>query len=124
MSDGDIEINVFNKEELFTDCTVQVLVNTFTGEKSVGWWENPKPKYGRWHSVLEDGLPRKIGFYIVLWRGVSDYEYEPEPEFYYGMVWFNGARWCVKEFLPSAERFDGADILWWMALPDKPKGVR
>lgn len=34
------EVNFFDKEEIFTNCTVQVLTNTITGEVSVGWWKN------------------------------------------------------------------------------------
>lgn len=120
MSDGDIEISVFNKEELFTDCTVQVLVNTFTGQQSVGWWENEKPMFGRWHSVLEDGLPRKRGVYIVLWCGVCDYAITDKPDLYYEMVDFNGKVWDIKTDIPQAEEYGGADILWWMSLPEKP----
>ena len=35
-----VEANVFDKEETFPSCTVQVLTNTATGEMSVGWWKN------------------------------------------------------------------------------------
>ena len=34
------ETNIYDKEEIFPDCTVQVLTNTATGETSVGWWKN------------------------------------------------------------------------------------
>lgn len=34
------EFNLFNKEEIYPNCTVQVLSNTFTGAQSVGWWIN------------------------------------------------------------------------------------
>ena len=30
----------FDEEELLTDCTVQILRNSRTGEVSVGWWRN------------------------------------------------------------------------------------
>lgn len=43
MTDGMIETNLFDQEELHTDCTVQVLTNSVTGECSVGWWENSNP---------------------------------------------------------------------------------
>ena len=33
------ELNVYDKEETFEDCTVQVLTNTVTGETSVGWYQ-------------------------------------------------------------------------------------
>lgn len=38
-----IESNLFDKEEIYPDCTVQVLTNTLTGETSVGWRENDNP---------------------------------------------------------------------------------
>lgn len=37
---GIVETNLFDQEELHTDCTVQVLTNSVTGECSVGWWDN------------------------------------------------------------------------------------
>ena len=43
MTDGTIETNLFDIEELHTDCTVQVLTNSVTGECSVGWWDNSTP---------------------------------------------------------------------------------
>ena len=38
-----VEANIFDKEEIFPDCTVQVLTNTVTGEVSVAWWPNDSP---------------------------------------------------------------------------------
>ena len=35
-----IDAPIFDREEIFTDCTVQVLTNSLTGEQSVGWWPN------------------------------------------------------------------------------------
>jgi ssDNA-binding Zn-finger/Zn-ribbon topoisomerase 1 len=35
-----IETNIYDKEEIYPNCTVQVLTNTVTGEVSVGWWKN------------------------------------------------------------------------------------
>lgn len=35
-----IETNLFDIEEIYPNCTVQVLTNSITGEVSVGWWEN------------------------------------------------------------------------------------
>lgn len=35
-----VETNVYDKEEVYEDCTVQVLTNTRTGDVSVGWWRN------------------------------------------------------------------------------------
>ena len=36
----DVETNIFDIEEIYTNCTVQVLRNSVTGEVSIGWWEN------------------------------------------------------------------------------------
>ena len=39
----DIEIistNLYNIEEVYPNCTVQVLKNSVTGEQSIGWWVN------------------------------------------------------------------------------------
>lgn len=35
-----IETNIFDKEEIIENCTVQILKNSVTGEVSVGWWRN------------------------------------------------------------------------------------
>ena len=35
-----IETNTFDIEEIYPNCTVQVLKNSVTGEVSVGWWRN------------------------------------------------------------------------------------
>ena len=35
-----VSMNVFDQEDIYPDCTVQVLTNTVTGETSVGWWRN------------------------------------------------------------------------------------
>lgn len=35
-----IETNMFDLEEIYPNCTVQVLENSVTGEISVGWWPN------------------------------------------------------------------------------------
>ena len=32
------EINLFDKEEIHHNCTVQVWTNTETGQTSIGWW--------------------------------------------------------------------------------------
>lgn len=41
-----IQTSIYDKEEVFPDCTVQVLTNTVTGETSVGWWRNDNPPIG------------------------------------------------------------------------------
>lgn len=35
-----VETNMYDKEEIYPNCTVQILTNTITGETSVGWWKN------------------------------------------------------------------------------------
>ncbi|MCQ4770324.1 hypothetical protein NE579_07590 [Intestinimonas massiliensis] len=35
-----VETNIFDIEEIYPNCTVQVLRNSVTGEVSVGWWKN------------------------------------------------------------------------------------
>ena len=34
------DMSVFDKEEIYTNCTVQIWSNSVTGAVSVGWWEN------------------------------------------------------------------------------------
>ena len=34
-----ISTNLYDRETIIENCTVQVLENTTTGEVSVGWWE-------------------------------------------------------------------------------------
>lgn len=36
-------VALFDEVETHTDCTVQILRNSVTGEVSVGWWENHRP---------------------------------------------------------------------------------
>lgn len=33
------EVNIYDKEETYHGCTVQVLTNTVTGQTSIGWWK-------------------------------------------------------------------------------------
>lgn len=40
-----VSCNLYDKETIYTDCTVQVLENSVTGEVSVGWWENQYSPY-------------------------------------------------------------------------------
>lgn len=35
---AEISAAVFDRADVYRDCTVQVLTNTATGETSVGWW--------------------------------------------------------------------------------------
>lgn len=36
----EIEIFVYDQEEMHENCTVQILTNSKTGQLSIGWWEN------------------------------------------------------------------------------------
>lgn len=38
----DVQIGVYDLEEIHPDCTVQIWKNRTTGEVSIGWWENKK----------------------------------------------------------------------------------
>ena len=38
-----VESNIYDEEETYYDCTVQVLRNSITGETSVGWFRNDEP---------------------------------------------------------------------------------
>ena len=33
-----LEVGFYDKEEIFNNCTVQVLENSVTGQTSIGWW--------------------------------------------------------------------------------------
>lgn len=37
--DPQVEIPIYDREEIHHNCTVQVLRNSFTGQTSVGWWK-------------------------------------------------------------------------------------
>ena len=41
--DTIVQSNIYDKEETYYDCTVQVLKNSITGETSVGWFRNDVP---------------------------------------------------------------------------------
>lgn len=50
----DVVTNVYDKEEIYPNCTVQVLTNTVTGEQSVGWWKNGDQSVGHWYIQEEE----------------------------------------------------------------------
>lgn len=37
--EAQTEVNIYDIEETYHNCTVQVLTNTVTGQTSVGWWK-------------------------------------------------------------------------------------
>lgn len=36
--ENDIDIPIYDQEEIYHNCTVQVLYSSYTGDSSVGWW--------------------------------------------------------------------------------------
>jgi hypothetical protein len=36
----EVEVNIYDHEEIHENCTVQIWSNTVTGATSIGWWEN------------------------------------------------------------------------------------
>lgn len=37
--ENDIEIPIYDQEEVYHNCMVQVLYSSYTGDYSVGWWK-------------------------------------------------------------------------------------
>ena len=37
--ENDIDIPIYDQEEVYHNCTVQVLLSSYTGDSSVGWWK-------------------------------------------------------------------------------------
>ena len=37
--ENDIDIPIYDQEEIYHNCTVQVLFSSYTGDSSVGWWK-------------------------------------------------------------------------------------
>ena len=40
-----VDPNIYDVEEIYHNCTVQVLRNSFTGAVSIGWWPNDTEEY-------------------------------------------------------------------------------
>lgn len=40
MGNETVEINIFDEEEIYPNCTVQIWRNSVTGDVSIGWWKN------------------------------------------------------------------------------------
>jgi len=104
----DIKTNIFDKEELHTNCTVQILSNSATGEVSVGWWENPGwvrvedqlPEMGKHVLVMFDAGDMAVAFvferdeYWSYWRAVTDDGWTADCD---------------------------CEPIWWMPLPEPPE---
>lgn len=41
-----IKASIYDEQEIHTNCTVEILRNSVTGETSIGWWENDNPPTG------------------------------------------------------------------------------
>lgn len=44
-TEEQVKVNVFDEEEIYENCTVQVLRNSITGDVSVGWWQGDGEEY-------------------------------------------------------------------------------
>lgn len=53
VQDGEV-CEFYDQEEIFENCTVQVLTNTISGRTSVGWWQNKMDETDRRRQVLEE----------------------------------------------------------------------
>lgn len=112
-------VNVYDREQLFTDCTIQILSNSITGQSSLGWKINEELRPGRWHSMDEE--PPRENCYIVLWKPLEK-KYQSRGKLFYEMVWYDEEGvWHVDEDIPQAEPLGGCEILFWMPLPEKPE---
>lgn len=112
-------VHVYDREQLFTDCTIQVLSNSITGESSLGWRVNKELRPGRWHSMDEE--PPCGNCYIVLWKPLKC-DYQNRGKLFYEIVWYDPCKvWHVEEDIPQAQDYGGCEILFWMPLPDKPE---
>ena len=40
-------VSIYDEEEIHTNCTVQILRNSVTGDVSVGWWKNEEEDDGQ-----------------------------------------------------------------------------
>lgn len=111
-------INVFDKERLYTDCTVQILSNSITGQASLGWKINEEIKPGKWRSIDEE--PPRDECYLVLWKVLKILSPQDRQLFYEIVFYDEDGVWHVAEDIPQAEENGGAEILFWMPLPPKP----
>ena len=96
IKDGDeITYNLYDHEEIYEDCTVQVWSNTFTGDNSVGWFEN------QWTKVT-DALPKPYE-QVLVWDGDAMY-----------LDFFDGIGFL-------ADVTDEPTITHWRPLPKPPE---
>ena len=122
MSVVDCEVNVFDREEIYKDCTVQILRSTLSGKMSVGWHVNEEIRPGRWRSV--DEQPPLDDCYIVLWR-CREPDVPHDRRTFYEICYIDeNGRWNTADDIPQAEDEGGAEILYWMPLPERPEELK
>ena len=45
MDTTSVETNLFDKVNIYTNCTVEILENSITGEISIGWYRTPATEH-------------------------------------------------------------------------------
>lgn len=40
LGDHEVDTELYDREEIHHNCTVQIWTNSYTGKSSVGWWPN------------------------------------------------------------------------------------
>ena len=68
-----------------------------------------------WISVA-DHLPEKQDEYLVLWK-IKD---SNAHQLFFSILEYEGGGSWVDD-IPQAEPFGGAEVLYWMELPERPK---
>ena len=122
MSKIDCEVNIFDHEEIYSDCTIQILRSSLTGKTSIGWKVNPEIRKWHWRSADEQP-PQLDECYIVLWR-CKEPEVPHDRRTFFEICYIDeNGRWNKEEDIPQAEDEGGAEILYWMPLPDKPEEI-
>jgi len=112
------EINIYDQTETHYNCTVQILRNSITGQMSFGWKPERPTEPGVWH-YIGDEQPED-GCYIVLWRA-KDPKYPPDRKAYYAMCDLIDGEWDAETDIPQSQPVGGAEILFWMELPERPE---
>ena len=115
-------VSIYDKEEVYKDCTVQILSSSITGQTSFGWKINEEIKPGKWRSIDEE--PPRDECYIVLWRCKAPQTPQDRKVFYEMCYLDEDGVWDTEAFIRQAEPLGGAEILYWMPLPEKPEEVR
>ena len=51
----EVKTNMYDKTEYYFNVDIQVLINTITGEQSIGWARINSPISDEWRKEYEDG---------------------------------------------------------------------